>query len=61
MNFTSLANQFVCDVPVYEPGRPIEEVARETRFTIPEAEYHNAAVEPICKKYLEEKLGMKVA
>ena len=29
MNFTSLANQFVCDIPVYEPGRPIEEVARE--------------------------------
>ena len=29
MNFTSLANRFVCDVPVYEPGRPIEEVARE--------------------------------
>src|SRR6266404_3719067 len=29
MSFTSLANQFVCDVPVYEPGRPIEDVARE--------------------------------
>jgi histidinol-phosphate aminotransferase len=29
MNFTSLANKYVCDVPVYEPGRPIEEVARE--------------------------------
>jgi histidinol-phosphate aminotransferase len=29
MSFQSLANQFVCDVPVYEPGRPIEEVARE--------------------------------
>jgi histidinol-phosphate aminotransferase len=29
MNFTTIANQFVCDVPVYEPGRPIEEVARE--------------------------------
>jgi len=28
MNFTSLARQFLCDVPVYEPGRPIEEVAR---------------------------------
>ncbi len=28
-SFTSLANQFVCDVLVYEPGRPIEEVARE--------------------------------
>ena len=23
------ANKFICDVPVYEPGRPIEEVARE--------------------------------
>ncbi len=29
MNFKSIANSFVCDVPVYEPGRPIEEVARE--------------------------------
>ena len=29
MNFQSLANQYVCDIPVYEPGRPIEEVARE--------------------------------
>jgi histidinol-phosphate aminotransferase len=29
MNFASLANKYVCDVPVYEPGRPIEEVARE--------------------------------
>jgi len=29
MSFKFLANQFVCDVPVYEPGRPIEEVARE--------------------------------
>ncbi|MBM3859930.1 MAG: histidinol-phosphate transaminase [Verrucomicrobia bacterium] len=29
MNYSRLANQFICDVPVYEPGRPIEEVARE--------------------------------
>jgi histidinol-phosphate aminotransferase len=29
MSFQSLANQYVCDVPVYEPGRPIDEVARE--------------------------------
>ncbi len=29
MSFSSLANHFVCDIPVYEPGRPIEEVARE--------------------------------
>jgi histidinol-phosphate aminotransferase len=29
VNCASLAKQFVCDVPVYEPGKPIEEVARE--------------------------------
>jgi len=29
MTFQSLANKYVCDVPVYEPGRPIEDVARE--------------------------------
>jgi histidinol-phosphate aminotransferase len=29
VSFSSLANQYVCDAPVYEPGRPIEEVARE--------------------------------
>ena len=29
MNCAYLANRFICDVPVYEPGRPIEEVARE--------------------------------
>src|ERR1039457_189070 len=29
MSFQSIANRYVCDVPVYEPGRPIEEVARE--------------------------------
>jgi histidinol-phosphate aminotransferase len=29
MNFQAIANKYVCDVPVYEPGRPIEEVARE--------------------------------
>lgn len=28
MNFAALANHYVCDIPVYEPGRPIEEVAR---------------------------------
>ncbi len=27
--------------------------ATETPFTIPDAEYHNAAIEPICRKYLE--------
>jgi alpha-glucosidase/alpha-D-xyloside xylohydrolase len=42
----------------WNQGAPIEEVARETRFTIPEAEYHNAAVEPICKKYLELRYRM---
>ncbi len=29
MSIQTLANRYVCDVPVYEPGRPIEEVARE--------------------------------
>jgi histidinol-phosphate aminotransferase len=29
VSFASLANQYLCDVPLYEPGRPIEEVARE--------------------------------
>ncbi len=29
MNYSSLANRFLCDIPVYEPGRPIEDVARE--------------------------------
>ena len=29
VRFQSLANKYVCDIPVYEPGRPIEEVARE--------------------------------
>jgi alpha-glucosidase/alpha-D-xyloside xylohydrolase len=33
-------------------------VAGETRFTIPDAEYHNAAVEPICKQYLELRYRM---
>ena len=28
-SFASIANRYVCDVPVYAPGRPIEEVARE--------------------------------
>ena len=37
----------------WNQGAPTGDVANETRFTIPEAEYHNAAVEPICKKYLE--------
>jgi histidinol-phosphate aminotransferase len=29
VNISSIANQYICDVPVYEPGWPIEEVARE--------------------------------
>jgi histidinol-phosphate aminotransferase len=29
MSYSAIANRFICDVPVYEPGRPIEEVARE--------------------------------
>ena len=32
VNINSIANQFVCDVPVYEPGKPIEAVARELRL-----------------------------
>ena len=33
----------------WNQGAPSGDVAAETRFTIPEAEYHNAAVEPICR------------
>ena len=29
MNFPPITNKYICDIPVYEPGRPIEEVARE--------------------------------
>ncbi len=32
MSIQSLANHFICDVPVYEPGKPIEEVARELKL-----------------------------
>lgn len=39
-------------------GAPAGDVARETPFTIPESEFHNAAVEPICKKYLELRYRM---
>jgi alpha-glucosidase (family GH31 glycosyl hydrolase) len=42
----------------WNQGAPAEEVARETRFTIPESEYHNPEVEPICKKYLELRYRM---
>ena len=42
----------------WDMGAPTGDVARETRFTIPEAEYHNPAVEPICKKYLELRYRM---
>ena len=42
----------------WNQGAPAGDVAAETRFTIPEAEYHNAAVEPICKKYLELRYRM---
>jgi len=42
----------------WNQGAPSGDVAAETRFTIPEAEYHNAAVEPICKKYLELRYRM---
>jgi alpha-glucosidase/alpha-D-xyloside xylohydrolase len=37
----------------WNEGAPTGDVARETRFTIPDAEYHNATIEPICKQYLE--------
>jgi alpha-glucosidase/alpha-D-xyloside xylohydrolase len=42
----------------WNQGAPTGEIANETRFTIPDAEYHNAAVEPICKKYLELRYRM---
>ena len=29
MKLSKLANQYLCDLPIYEPGRPISEVARE--------------------------------
>ena len=29
MGFSTIVNKYVCDVPVYEPGRPIAKVARE--------------------------------
>ena len=29
MNIQEKANQFVCDLVAYEPGKPIEETARE--------------------------------
>ena len=37
----------------WNQGAPTGDIAAETRFTIPEAEYHNAGVEPICRRYLE--------
>lgn len=42
----------------WNQGAPTGDVAAETKFTIPDAEYHNAAVEPICKKYLELRYRM---
>ena len=42
----------------WNQGAPTGDVAAETRFSIPEVEYHNAAVEPICKKYLELRYRM---
>jgi alpha-glucosidase/alpha-D-xyloside xylohydrolase len=42
----------------WNQGAPTGDVANETRFTIPESEYHNPAVEPICKKYLELRYRM---
>jgi alpha-glucosidase (family GH31 glycosyl hydrolase) len=37
----------------WNQGAPTGDIAAETRFTIPDAEYHNVAVEPVCRKYLE--------
>ncbi len=42
----------------WNQGAPTGDIAAEARFTIPDAEYHNAAVEPICKKYLELRYRM---
>jgi alpha-glucosidase/alpha-D-xyloside xylohydrolase len=42
----------------WNQGAPSGDVANETRFTIPDAEYHNAAVELICKQYLELRYRM---
>jgi alpha-glucosidase/alpha-D-xyloside xylohydrolase len=42
----------------WNQGAPTGDVANETRFTIPDAEYHNAAVEPICKQVLELRYRM---
>ncbi len=42
----------------WNQGAPTGDVANETRFAIPDAEYHNAAVEPICKQYLELRYRM---
>jgi alpha-glucosidase/alpha-D-xyloside xylohydrolase len=42
----------------WNQGAPTGDVAAETRFTIPESEYHNATVEPICKQYLELRYRM---
>jgi alpha-glucosidase (family GH31 glycosyl hydrolase) len=42
----------------WNQGAPSGAVAAETRFSIPDAEYHNSAVEPICKKYLELRYRM---
>jgi alpha-glucosidase (family GH31 glycosyl hydrolase) len=37
----------------WNEGAPTGDIAAETRFTIPDAEYRNAGVEPVCRKYLE--------
>jgi len=42
----------------WNQGAPTGDIAAETRFVIPDAEYHNAAVEPIIKKYLELRYRM---
>ena len=42
----------------WNQGAPVGDVADETRFNIPEVEYHDAAIEPICRKYLELRYRM---
>ena len=39
MNLTQLANSRILEQPIYLPGKPIEDVARE----------HNLAIQDVCK------------
>src|ERR1017187_10549419 len=42
----------------WNQGATWGDVANETRFTIPDSEFHSAAVEPICKQVLELRFRM---